>query len=148
MEHAMHIGAKSLLQEICPNPQFKSEEPASEGEEVDEVEEFEPGDLLGKVLALITQVQLSPQAKYYFETVCKEEGLCPLQLIKWICTRWGSMYDLIDHLITNCAAVDKFCLVADSSSKVPKLKKKKYADYTVSPEEWEMLGLIREVLRV
>ncbi|KAF8833160.1 hypothetical protein BDN67DRAFT_917507, partial [Paxillus ammoniavirescens] len=44
-------------------------------------------------------------------------------------------------------AVDKFCLVADSSSKVPKLKKKKYADYTVSPEEWEMLGLIREVLR-
>jgi hypothetical protein len=86
MEHAMHLGAKSLLQEICPNPQFKrsigngggtnadaedeasdgddedwvnamqSEEPASEGEEVDEVEEFEPGDLLGKVLALITQV--------------------------------------------------------------------------------------------
>ncbi|KIJ07535.1 hypothetical protein PAXINDRAFT_158391 [Paxillus involutus ATCC 200175] len=26
-------------------------------------------------------------------------------------------------------AVDKFCLIADSSSKVPKLKKKKYADY-------------------
>ncbi|KAH7920372.1 hypothetical protein BV22DRAFT_1021370, partial [Leucogyrophana mollusca] len=119
-----------------------------EGEEVDEVEDFDPGDLLGKVLALITQVRLSPQAKTYFATICKEEGLTPLELIKWIRTRWGSMADLIEHLITNRLAVDKFCLLADSSSKVPKLKNKKYADYKVSPEEWEMLNLIQEVLKV
>ena len=34
---------------------FLAEE-AADNEEVDEVEDFEPGDLLGKVLALITQV--------------------------------------------------------------------------------------------
>ncbi|KIK90702.1 hypothetical protein PAXRUDRAFT_151345 [Paxillus rubicundulus Ve08.2h10] len=90
MEHAMHLAAKAFLQEICPNSQFKSEEPAPEGVEVEEVEEFEPGGLLGKVLALINQVCLSPQAKTYLETVCKEDGLTPLQLIKWICTQWGS----------------------------------------------------------
>ena len=28
-----------------------------------------------------------------------EEGLTPLQLIKWIRTRWGSMYDLIDRIL-------------------------------------------------
>ncbi|KIK90703.1 hypothetical protein PAXRUDRAFT_151343, partial [Paxillus rubicundulus Ve08.2h10] len=44
-------------------------------------------------------------------------------------------------------AVDKVCLIADASSKVPNLKKK-YSDYTVSPNEWEMLGLIQEVLNV
>lgn len=79
----MHLAAKAFLEDICPNParvkskskgQLKGEdededdedwvhameleEPALEGEEVDEVEEFEPGDLLGKVLALITQVSL------------------------------------------------------------------------------------------
>ncbi|KIK78943.1 hypothetical protein PAXRUDRAFT_16598 [Paxillus rubicundulus Ve08.2h10] len=126
---------------------MQSEEPATEGEEVEEVEEFEPGDLLGKVLALINQVRISPQAQTYFETVCKEEGLTPLQLIKWIRTQWGSMYDLIEHLVTNQAAVDKFCLIADASSKVPNLKKKKYSDYTISPNEWEMLDLIQEVLK-
>ncbi|KIK94420.1 hypothetical protein PAXRUDRAFT_12062 [Paxillus rubicundulus Ve08.2h10] len=56
-------------------------EKAADNEEVDEVEDFEPGDLLGKVLALITQVRLSPQAKAYFATVCKEEGLKPLELM-------------------------------------------------------------------
>ena len=78
MEHILHLGAKAFLSDICPSPsQFKRsragraieededtmEELGDEGwnitaedEEVDDVEDFEPGDLLGKVLALITQV--------------------------------------------------------------------------------------------
>ncbi|KIK73745.1 hypothetical protein PAXRUDRAFT_177612, partial [Paxillus rubicundulus Ve08.2h10] len=40
--------------------------------------------------------------------------------------------------------VNKFCVMADNTSKVPKLKGKKYADYTIS-EEWKMLELIYEV---
>ncbi|KIM59848.1 hypothetical protein SCLCIDRAFT_125451, partial [Scleroderma citrinum Foug A] len=82
-------------------------------EEVDIVEDIEPGDLLGKVLALITQIRLSPQAKTYFAIVCKEEGLKPLELVKWIRTHWGSMCDLIECFIQNKLAVNKFCLVAD-----------------------------------
>ena len=63
--------------------------------------DFDAGDLLGKVLALINQVysyclihcfilifpfqvHASPQAKAYFTIVCEEEGLKPLELIKWM----------------------------------------------------------------
>ncbi|KIJ15094.1 hypothetical protein PAXINDRAFT_77655, partial [Paxillus involutus ATCC 200175] len=44
-------------------------------------------------------------------------------------------------------AVNKFCVMADNTSKVPKLKGKKYADYAISEEEWKMLELIYEVLK-
>src|ERR1700723_552267 len=53
-------------------------------------------------LSCCIQVCASLQAKAFFATMCHEEGLKPLELIKWICTRWGSMYDLIDHILTNC----------------------------------------------
>ncbi|KAG1791155.1 ribonuclease H-like domain-containing protein [Suillus plorans] len=101
------------------------EEPALEGEEVDEV-------------------SLLPQAKTYFATICKKEGLAPLQLIKWIQTRWGSMCDLIERLIVNCTV---WVIFLNRSSKVPKLKGKKYADYAITDEEWNMLSLIEEVLK-
>jgi len=84
MEHSLHLGAKTFLEDICPDPShFKSphgkkasvddvemdemddddwvNSPLSKdafNEEVDIVEGLEPGDLLGKVLALITQVSL------------------------------------------------------------------------------------------
>jgi hypothetical protein len=35
--------------------------------------------------------------------MCQEEGLKPLELIKWIRTRWGSMYDLVDRVLVNRA---------------------------------------------
>jgi len=98
-----------------------NEAAAPEDEEVDEDMDFDPGDLLGKVLALINQVGLSviylntmhlplssfiqvrasPQAKTFFATMCHEEGLKPLELIKWVRTCWGSMYDLIDRILAN-----------------------------------------------
>ena len=83
--------------------------------------DFDPGDLLGKVLALINQaglsviclnmmhlplssfiqVHTSPQVKTFFATMCHEEGLKPLELIKWVRTHCGSMYNLIDHILAN-----------------------------------------------
>lgn len=44
--------------------------------------------------------------------------------------------------------MDKFCLVADGSSKVPKLRNKIYTDFKLSLAKWEFLNLIREVLEV
>ncbi|PBK88621.1 hypothetical protein ARMGADRAFT_937126, partial [Armillaria gallica] len=58
--------------------------------------------------------------------LCKQEGLAPLQLLKW--------------------AINKFCALADDSPKVPNLKKKKYANFKILPEEWKLLALIMEVL--
>ncbi|KAG6839271.1 hypothetical protein C0991_004274, partial [Blastosporella zonata] len=56
------------------------------------------------------------------------------------------MADLVDCLIENCAAVDKFCLLANSSSSVPNLTKKKYMDYKIKTEEWMTIKLIAQVL--
>ena len=85
--------------------------------EVDLPVEFEAGDVLGKALGFINQVYFSlvyhginlivfeirssPQARAFFESVCILEELPPLELKKWIRTRWGSMYDLLDRLIAN-----------------------------------------------
>lgn len=33
--------------------------------------------------------------------LCKQEGLAPLKLLKWVRTRWGSMFDLIERVIEN-----------------------------------------------
>ncbi|KAF8867523.1 hypothetical protein BD779DRAFT_1464288, partial [Infundibulicybe gibba] len=44
-------------------------------------------------------------------------------------------------------AIDKFCLWADESSEVPKLKNKLYSDYKLLRAEWETLELIKEVLQ-
>ena len=48
----------------------------------------------------IPQVRASPQARAYFARVCAEEDITPLQLIKWVRTRWGSMHDLIERVLT------------------------------------------------
>ena len=50
MEHSLHLGAKTFLDDWI-NSQLSKD---TFNEEVD----IEPGDLLGKVLALITQVSL------------------------------------------------------------------------------------------
>ncbi|KIM73292.1 hypothetical protein PILCRDRAFT_15383 [Piloderma croceum F 1598] len=113
---------------------------APEDKEIDDEIDFDPGDLLGKVLALVNQVRASPQAKVFFATMCHEEGVKPLELIKWIRTCWGSMYDLIDRMLTNCPAVNKFCLLADAS---PNLKTRKYIDFAIAPGQ-----LVYEVLHV
>ncbi len=49
-------------------------------------------------------------------------------------------------LIIVYQAVMKFCLVADASKKVPKLRNKEYSDYMVTESEWQLLELIYEVL--
>ena len=61
--------------------------------------DFDPKDLLGKILTFINQVCSSPWALTYFCKLCLKEKLKPLQLLKWVQTRWASLYDLISHLI-------------------------------------------------
>ncbi|KAH9007510.1 hypothetical protein EDB83DRAFT_2323720 [Lactarius deliciosus] len=118
-----------------------------DNEEVDGTVTFQPGDLLGKAIALITQIQRSPQASSYFQTVCAEEGVKPLELKKWARTHWGSMYDLLEQLLSSKLAVNKFILVADDLDRVPKLKNKSYFNYRITPDEWKLLELMREVLQ-
>jgi hypothetical protein len=66
--------------------------------------------LFNNALTTFTQVHASPQAKVFFATMCHEEGLTPLELIKWVRTRWGSMYDLIDRVLVNRAVSYRYCI--------------------------------------
>ena len=50
--------------------------------------------------------------------------------------------------LTESWAVNKFCLLADASPKVPNLKTKKYSDFLIAPGEWQLLELVHEVLHV
>ncbi|KAH9007830.1 hypothetical protein EDB84DRAFT_1447292 [Lactarius hengduanensis] len=131
MEHTVHLAAHDFIQAINPTSRRSKtkastgepEEGGDDGEatggdedwtadweelentldneEVDDTVTFQPGDLLGKAIALITQIRRSPQANSYFQTVCAEEGVKPLELKKWVRTRWGSMYDLLERLLSS-----------------------------------------------
>ena len=61
---------------------------------------YQPGKWLSAVLgadADSVQVQLSPQASVFFFKCCTEKGLPHLELLKYVWTRWSSMYDLLEH---------------------------------------------------
>ncbi|KAH9008513.1 hypothetical protein EDB83DRAFT_2531746 [Lactarius deliciosus] len=112
-----------------------------------EAKEFDPADLIGKVLAFINQVHSSPQAHAYFVKLCKDNGLPELQLIKWAHTHWASLYDLITHLLEVCSACTKFMVLANEDDRVPNLKPlKMYIMFRLSKGEWHMLELIHNTL--
>ncbi|KAG6829548.1 hypothetical protein H0H87_010965 [Tephrocybe sp. NHM501043] len=75
------------------------------------------------------------------------EGLLDHIIEFIVSARWGSMSDLVNRAILNRAAIDKFCILADSSPKVPNLAKKNYLDYKLSRDHWTILELIQEVLQ-
>ena len=102
-----------------------------------DTEEFDPADLLRKILAFVNQVRSSLQAHAYFHKLCQDENLPPLQLLKWVRTRWASLYDLINCLLDMRAACNKFTLLADDDDRVPNLKSPKtYVMFKLVACEW------------
>ncbi|KAH9007904.1 hypothetical protein EDB84DRAFT_1447253, partial [Lactarius hengduanensis] len=103
MEHTIHLAAHDFIQAINPTSRRSKTEASTgepeeggddgeatggdedwtadweelentlDNEEVDGTVTFQPGDLLGKAIALITQIRRSPQANSYFQTVCAKE---------------------------------------------------------------------------
>jgi hypothetical protein len=173
MEHAIHCASRAFVTAVGPTPMasiksaLSSRQAADEDDDNDtsntieelaavidstdelaDATEFDPGDLLGKILAFVNQVRASPQARSYFHKLCKDENLPPLQLLKWIRTRWASLYDLINRLLDVRAACTKFTLLADEDKRVPNLKPpKNYAMFKLTDGEWRLLELIRDGLR-
>jgi hypothetical protein len=169
MEHAVHCASQAFVNSVCPTPMasIKSKLAADEDndtlEAIGEItatadtadldglldaEEFNPADLLGNVLVFINQVCSSHQAHAFFHKLCKDENLPPLQLLKWVCTRWASLYDLITCLLDVHSACNKFTLLADDDHRVPNLRfPKTYAMFKLNEGEWCLLKLIRDGLR-
>ena len=65
---------------------------------------FEPGDVLGKLLAFINQVRMSSEGvRAYLDHVCAVHQLKPIKLRLWVRTRWGSM----SHCLESTLAIQK-----------------------------------------
>lgn len=66
--------------------------------------DFEPGDVLGKILAFINQVRMSSEGvRVYLDHLCAVNQLDPIKLCLWIRTRWGSM----SHCLESTLAIQK-----------------------------------------
>ncbi|KAL0958654.1 hypothetical protein HGRIS_014979 [Hohenbuehelia grisea] len=113
----------------------------SDAEETEEV-----ADALGKALALVKQIRLSPQARAYFQTSCSQVGVPPKGLLTWVHTRWASLCKFLDRLLLLKKGVNQFTQSANESDEVPDLKDKNYSDFRLTKKDWERLELIREVL--
>lgn len=116
MEHAIHCAVRAFIQTLDPTPAGKikpilidkyqeslEEGEAAEGvqgpEEPEDAVEYMPGDVLGKILALIEQIRASPQARAFFQVCCIESSVPCLELKRWVRTRWASLYDLLERIL-------------------------------------------------
>jgi hypothetical protein len=133
MAHSLNLAAKHVLEAFAPTPPHilakgrdsRAAKPADvdQGDEEGELDEnelvdFQPGDLLGKTHAFVTQaclpfddschgvsdrshlqVRLSPQARAFFSKQCGAANVPRLELLKWCRTRWSSMDNMIERLI-------------------------------------------------
>ncbi|KAF8986508.1 hypothetical protein BDQ17DRAFT_1335571 [Cyathus striatus] len=87
MEHALHLAAKHFVSSLDQGlPDIE------EGDDGDDVFMFTPGDALGKVLALVKQIRMSPQARTFFKSTCMQVNINPLELLLWVHTQWGSLH--------------------------------------------------------
>ncbi|KAJ7882821.1 hypothetical protein B0H14DRAFT_2565212 [Mycena olivaceomarginata] len=53
-------------------------------------------DAVGKILALIKQIRMAPQARAFFKKCCTQAGVLVLELLLWVRTQWASLYKRLD----------------------------------------------------
>ncbi|KAJ6551552.1 hypothetical protein B0H19DRAFT_1297047 [Mycena capillaripes] len=87
------------------------DEPEMELEESD----WTAGDALGKILALIKQIRMSPQARVFFKECCQLVDIPELQLLLWVRMRWASLYKCLDCILKLRKAIKQFVLTADAT---------------------------------
>lgn len=68
--------------------------------------EFELGDTIGKLLAFVNQVRvLSEGVREYLAHCCRHQGVKPIELLLWVCSRWGSL----SHCLGTVLIVHEVC---------------------------------------
>ena len=135
---------------------------------------FRPGDVVGKIMAFISQLRLSGEnIRDYLKTICISRGCPPLDIKIWVRTRWGSLSDcfrvilsqqkvcqtyynssqcitqIVNNMELELQAIDDFCVLADNDRDLPPLSHgREWADYRLSPSEWKIIELAQDCLRV
>ena len=63
---------------------------------------FEPGDVLGKLLAFVNQVHMSSKGvRAYLNHICAVHQLKPIKLHLWVRTQWESMSHCLESTLAN-----------------------------------------------
>ena len=45
------------------------------------------------------QIRKSPQARAFFKKCCTETGVTFMELLKWIRTRWASLFKMLERML-------------------------------------------------
>jgi hypothetical protein len=68
--------------------------------------DFDPGDTLGKILALVNQIRISSDGvREYLAHACTMCEVKPIELLLWVRSRWGSL----SHCLESTLKVQKVC---------------------------------------
>ncbi len=68
--------------------------------------DFDPGDTLGKILALVNQIRMSSDGvREFLAHACTMCEVTPIELLLWVRSRWGSL----SHCLGSTLKVQKVC---------------------------------------
>ncbi|KAF9455546.1 hypothetical protein BDZ94DRAFT_662561 [Collybia nuda] len=114
------------------------------------ITDYDAGDVVGKLMAFINQLRGSSEGtRDFLKTCCIRNGSKPLELKLWVRTRWGSLSDCFQVAIAQQDAIDEFCVLADNTRTLPKLRKgKTWLNYKLTSEEWDIVTLAYNCLKV
>ncbi|KAF5338265.1 hypothetical protein D9611_014619 [Ephemerocybe angulata] len=113
------------------------------------VVEYDPGDVIGKVMAFVNQFRSCGEGthKYYVE-ICVAVKVMARKMKLWVRTRWGSLSDCLEAILSMRKAVDRFCDLADHEDSIPPLRNgNKWSDFKLTSGEWEIVRLAYNVLK-
>ena len=177
MEHSLHLAAGHILSTLTSvNAEKTHKARDDDDDDGDDNNEFSAGaatfddcsaslsDALRKLLGLIVQIRKSPQAHAFFKWMCREVNIPEHNLMLFVQTRWASMFACLERalklrpvcsyivcqyiVLIHAQAIARFTQLADDSDEVPALHKKKYIQFRLSKDEWELLKLLHEVIKV
>ena len=81
------------------------------------VVDYNPGDVLGKLMAFVNQLRMSSEVtrEYLFRT-CIMQNVKPIELLLWIRTRWGSLMHCLESTlcIQKILGYSFYCLLGNA----------------------------------
>ncbi|KAK7437565.1 hypothetical protein VKT23_018463 [Stygiomarasmius scandens] len=130
----------------------QEEEPDDDNDEAVEQAmstEWTPGDIVGKLLAFVAQIRQCDAAMDYLDSLCMSHCGRSLQVATWVRTRWGSLAKCFDRMIELREPMNIFCVTANNNESIPLLQNDKmWINFKLSQEEWQIISLCRDVLKV
>ena len=114
------------------------------------ITDFEVGDVVGKVMAFVNQLRpASEPTRDFLKQLCHTNECSPRDLKLWVRTRWGSLSDCFEVVLSMRAAIDDFCTLADGKSNLPPLQKpKSWQNFKLEKAEWCIIKLAYKCLKV